>query len=604
MKLLKKVVSESRKSSTLKKWLILLARLGLFAALILAFAQPFSAKETALQTKENVFYLDNSFSMQANSSNGTLLQNTVQDFLKSIPEHQTFTLFTNDDVFANVEIKDIQNSLLELSPSDNQLTLEQIQLRASTYFSREESTRKNMVLISDFQERMGLMDASATPNSAIHLIKPEMDEVLNVSIDSVYLEKISSETIEILAQISSNTSSDPIPVSLYDKDKLIAKTSAKFNDENQATVRFSIPSNQFINGRLVVSDNGLSYDNQFYFNIDTREKIKILSIGTADNTYLTRLYKSEEFAYSNTSLNQLNYGSIENQNLVILNELETIPTALSTALHSFVSDGGSLVVVPGESIDVNSYNNLASNYLNTRYSDKIDQKVSISDVVFNHPIFQNVFEKNASNFQYPNVSSYYNVSSNMPAALNLQNRVPFLIGRGSTHFFTASLKGDNSNFKNSPLIVPTFYNMAINSLKLPSLYESLGEATEIDIPITLTKDNILKVSKDDNEFIPQQRLLPKKVTLTFQENPTTDGIYQITNNSTFLRNISFNHGRKESDLAYLDIAQLKADSKNESVSSFFEENQKANMVNEFWKWFAILALLFVLIETLLQRFIK
>ncbi len=604
VKLLKKVVSESRKSSTLKKWLILLARLGLFAALVLAFAQPFSAKETALQAKENVFYLDNSFSMQANSSNGTLLQNTIQDFLKSIPEGQNFTLFTNDDVFRDVEVKDIQNSLLELSPSDNQLTLEQILLRGNTYFSTEESTQKNIVLISDFQERMASMDANTIPNVLVHLIKPAIDELLNISIDSVYLEKMNSETTEIVAQISANTTTEPTPVSLYDGDKLIAKTSAKFNDKNQAKVSFSIPSNESINGRLVVSDNGLSYDNQFYFNIDTREKIKVLSVGPADNSYLKRLYSDEEFSYSNSSLNQLNYGSIENQNLVILNELETIPSALSTALNSFVSEGGSLVVIPGEAIDNNSYNSLTSNYSSVAYLDKLNQEVSISEVVFNHPIFQNVFERNASNFQYPSVSSYYNVSSQMPSALNLQNRAPFLIGNSNTYFFTASLASNNSNFKNSPLIVPTFYNMAVNSLKLPQLYELLGKSTEIDIPIALTKDNILKVSKDDYEFIPQQRLLPKKVSLSFQENPTTDGIYQVTDNSTFLRNISFNYDRKESDLRYLDIAQLKAESKNESVTSFFEETQKANMVNEFWKWFAILALLFVLIETLLQRFIK
>ena len=604
VKLLKKVVSESRKSSTLKKWLILLARLGLFAALVLAFAQPFSANETALQTKENVFYLDNSFSMQANNSNGTLLQNTVQDFLKSIPANQTFTLFTNDNVFQDVEIKDIQNSLLELSPTDNQLKLEEILLRAKTYFSNDNSTQKNIALMSDFQDRMGFLDISSVPNVSVHLITPEIDELLNISIDSVYLEKVNSETIEIVAQISSNTTSESTPMSLYDEDKLIAKTSAKFNDKNQAKVSFSVTANQSINGRLVISDNGLAYDNHFYFNIDTREKIKVLSVGPASNSYLRRLYYSDEFTYSNTTLNQLNYGSIENQNLVILNELESIPTALSTALNSFVSEGGSLVVIPGELIDINSYNNLTSKHLNTKYLDKLNQEVSISDVVFNHPVFQNVFEKNASNFQYPSVSSYYAISSNMPSALNLQNRAPFLIGSGSTYFFTASLESGNSNFKNSPLIVPTFYNMAMNSLKLPRLYELLGESTQIDIPVALTKDNILKVSRGENEFIPQQRLLPKKVSLSFQENPNTDGIYQVTNNGTFLRNISFNYDRKESDLKYLDIAQLNAESQNKTVTSFFEETQKANMVNEFWKWFAILALLFVLIETLLQRFTK
>lgn len=604
VKLLKKVVSESRKSSTLKKWLVLLARLGLLAGLVLSFAQPFSANEIAFQTKENVFYLDNSFSMQANSANGTMLQNTVQDFLKSVPDNQVFTLFTNDNVFEGVEIKDIQNTLLELPASHIQLTLEQVLLRANTYFSADKNTQKNVVLISDFQERMCALPASPISDVSIHFVKPEINELLNTSIDTVYLGKISSETIEVIANVSCNASMETTPVSLYDNDKLIAKTSAKFDKNNNAQVSFSVPANQSINARLVISDSGLAYDNQFYFNIGIREKIKVLSIGTVDNSYLKRLFKDDEFTYSNFTLNQLNYGSIDTQNLIILNELESIPASLTTALISFVSDGGSLVIIPGTTIDINIYNSLTSRYLNTKYIAKNNLDVSISEVIFNHPLFENVFEKDVSNFQYPKVSSYYAIRSNAKSALYLQNKAPFLIGSTNTYFFTASLTSGNSTFKNSPLIVPTFYNMAVNSLKLPKLYGILGERTAIDIPVTLAKDNILKVSQGDYEFVPQQRLLPKKVSLSFEENPINDGIYEIDYNGEFLRNISFNYNRKESDLKYLDLEQMSVTSSSESISEFFEETQKANMVNEFWKWFAILALLFVLIETFLQRFFK
>ena len=178
------------------------------------------------------------------------------------------------------------------------------------------------------------------------------------------------------------------------------------------------------------------------------------------------------------------------------------------------------------------------------------------------------------------------------------------MGTNNTYFLSASLSNENSTFKNSPLIVPTFYNMAVNSLKLPKLYEILGDGEEIDITVALPKDNTLKVSKDNYEFIPQQRLLPKKVRLSFDENPVNDGIFTISNNDNFIRNISFNYNRKESDLNYLDITQIENVSIHDSVSAFFEERQKASIVNEFWKWFAILALLFVLIETLLQRFFK
>ena len=94
--MLQKVVSESRKSNTLKKWLLLITRLLLFAAIIIAFAQPFIATNTALQKKETVVYLDDSFSMQAKNNGISLLEKAVQDFIKNIGADTEFSLFTNE----------------------------------------------------------------------------------------------------------------------------------------------------------------------------------------------------------------------------------------------------------------------------------------------------------------------------------------------------------------------------------------------------------------------------------------------------------------------------------------------------------------------------
>lgn len=119
VKLLQKVVAESRKSSTLKRWLLLISRLLVVLGLVLAFAQPFFANTSALLEKETVIYLDNSYSMQAKRNEETLLESAVQELIEAIPEESVFSLFTNDDVFKEVTLKEIKNELLELdySPS-------------------------------------------------------------------------------------------------------------------------------------------------------------------------------------------------------------------------------------------------------------------------------------------------------------------------------------------------------------------------------------------------------------------------------------------------------------------------------------------------------
>jgi hypothetical protein len=601
VKFLKQVVTESRKSSTLKKWLLLLARLGLLAALVIAFAQPFIANESALQEKETVFYLDNSFSMNGEIENGNLFKNTIQEFIKAIPKDQRFTLFTNNQVFKDVEIKDIQNDLLNLNVTSEQLGVAEIVLKGNTYFSNEAGIQKNLVLISDFQQRMGaIQKVDSISNVNITYIKPANNKIINTSIDSVFIGDRTNGTIELVAQLSTNSSEQTVPVSLFNEEVLIAKTAAKFDDIKNAEVRFTVNANDVILGKVALTDTGLDYDNQFYFNLDKKSKIKVLVISNTPADYLNRIYSNDEFALTSSSLEQLNYSAIDNQDLVVFNEIQKIPNSLITAIKSFSTNGGTYVLIPAIDGDLNSYNELAT-LNNSRYVNAIVQEMAISTIKTEHPIFANVFDKNVTDFQFPKVKERFKITTKDPIAIEFQNKEPFLIGSNNAYFFAASINNDNSNFKNSPLIVPTFYNMGINSLKLLPLYASLRNQVEIELPITLQQDDIIKIANEKNEFIPQQGVLPKKVQINFIENPKEAGIYRIMHNDNTIRHISFNDNRKESELLY---SQIPVENNNSSLSDFFLESQKNNAINEFWKWFAILALAFVLIETLLQRFLK
>lgn len=602
VKFLKQVVSESRKSSSLKKWLLLFTRMGLLAALVFAFAQPFIANDTALQEKETVFYLDDSFSMNGQIENVNLFKNTIQDFIKYIPNEQRFTLFTNKQVFKDVEVKDIQNELLNLSVAAEQLAIAEIVLKANTYLSDNAASQKNLVIISDFQQRMGNPTAiDSTKNINISFIKPSNTILLNTAIDSIFIAERNNENIELVALLSTNSEEETIPVSLFNNDKLIAKTAAKFDGTKNSEVRFTINTNEVILGKVAISDTGLDYDNQFYFNIDEKSKIKILVIGNSSSDFLKRIYTEDEFDFSTSTLAQLNYSTIENQDLVILNEVQKLPASLITAIKTLSNNGGSFVLIPSTDGEIASYNELASSFYSSQYVNEVSQKMSIATVKTEHPLFVNVFDKKVTDFQFPSVNQRFKFKTKAPIALEFQNKEPFLLGGKNAFFFAAAINNDNSNFKNSPLIVPAFYNMGMNSLKLPPLYVTIGSDVEIELPVTLQQDDIIKIADKENEFIPQQRVLPKKVQINFTENPKSAGIYRVKHNEQTLRHISFNNNRKESELLY---SQLPENNNQTSLSDFFLESQKNNAINEFWKWFAILAFAFVLIETALQKFLK
>ncbi|QCX00128.1 hypothetical protein FGM00_08425 [Aggregatimonas sangjinii] len=602
VKFLKKVVSESRRSNTLKKWLLLAARMLLLACLVIAFAQPFLAGKTALLEKETVIYLDDSFSMQAKAVDGTLFENAVQSLVKSLPETKKISLFTNKEVFRNVTLPEIRNDLLALKTTAEQLRLDEVRLKANTFFSSDTGTDKNLILISDFQQRFASHALDSTNNFKTFLVRLAPESTANVSLDSVYLQN-DGENLELTVLLNTNGETESTPVSLFNGGQLIAKTAAVFDDTEKTSINFTLPKNETIKGKLQITDAGLQYDNHLYFSLNKKDNIKVLSIGSESDDYLQRIFTKDEFDYKNTTLKSLDYSQLEEQNLIVLNELPSIPTAMTTSLRSFTENGGSLVILPSNAMDVLSYNTFTGNYFSTAYGYKMTDGRNITKINFSHPLYQDVFEQKVTNFQYPNVSSYFTLKTNAPALLSFQDDQPFLVGADDVYFFTAPLSNQNSNYKNSPLIVPTFYNMGKSSLQLPELYTVLGRNATIDIATALADDRVVKAVKGEYEFIPQQRSFSNRVQLGFDQNPEEDGIYEIKNGDNTIQDISFNYQREESELVYASSIGSDNTVETNSIPALFESIEKDNSINELWKWFVILALLFMVLELLIQKYL-
>ncbi|AYN68252.1 hypothetical protein D1013_13135 [Euzebyella marina] len=604
VKLLKKVVVESRRSQTLKKWLLLLTRLSLLAALVIAFAQPFFASKVALKEKETIIYLDNSFSMQLKNNGASLLQNAVQQLLKVLPKNERITIFTNDRTFRNVLLQDFQNQLLEINFTDEQLTLNQIQFKGETLFSENSDTDKNLVIVSDFQRSLQFNGSDSLSTVKKHLVQLSGDSKNNVSVDSAYIKTNDENHLDLNVLLSAKEELESIPVSLYNDTILTAKSSAKFDENLSGSIQFTITNFEEFKGKIQITDNALDYDNQLYFSIGERQKIKVLAVSDADDSFLKRLFSDDEFELTAVSINQLNYSDISRQNFIIFNELTSIPSPLVSSIKEFTNDGGHLLVIPPIEIDLQSYQVLTSQFYGTAFGEKNASEKNITQINFAHPLYQNVFDKKVDNFQYPKTSSQYTLKSAAPSILRFQDRTPFLIGDNNFYAFSAPLSSENSNFKNSPLIVPTFYNMAINSLKSPELYNQLRKDVFVDVPISLEQDGILKVVKGEIEYIPQQQSMAQKVHMVFNDELNEDGIYSIDYQNKSLGLLSFNYDRKESMLEYLHPEELESTSLDTSITSLFETFEKDNRVTELWKWFVILALLFLMVEILIQKFLK
>ncbi|WOC40283.1 BatA domain-containing protein [Polaribacter sp. HL-MS24] len=67
---LQKLVLQNRKSSRIKKWLILATRMLLFSAILFAFSQPYFSEQPSTQQPVHFIYLDNSYSSNSKGKKG------------------------------------------------------------------------------------------------------------------------------------------------------------------------------------------------------------------------------------------------------------------------------------------------------------------------------------------------------------------------------------------------------------------------------------------------------------------------------------------------------------------------------------------------------
>ncbi|WP_395050697.1 BatA domain-containing protein [Flavobacterium sp.] len=606
VRFLKELSIQTRKSSKIKKWLLLATRLLLLTCIIIAFAQPFfKAKDSKNSSNEMYIVLDNSFSMQAKGQKGELLKRAVQELLENTPENENFSLITNSETFWNTDIKSIRTELQNLKYSALPFQLESAMAKIK---SRKSAFNKDVVVITDAVGLEPKQLKSIDKDFNTYFIIPKSERENNVSIDSVFIHQTLDDFYEIGLKLSAFGENDKeIPVALYNQNKLIAKTLTKL-EAKEKTIFFTIPKNDF-HGYASIIDNGLEYDNTLFFSISKPEKNNVISIGQPEKAnFLSRIYTNDEFNFNNFAIGSLDYNSIDKQDAIVLNEVDEIPQALQTTLKSFVEKGGNLVLIPSAKASIGNLNMFLRNFANIQFKSLDNKEKLVTKINFSHPLFSGVFENKIDNFQYPKTKSSFGIVGSNPAALYYEDQTSFLTSINnpisSVYIFAAPINLENSNFQQSPLIVPTFYKMALNNQNTGVNAITIGNNNSFLVDVNLSKDAILDVKNETETFIPIQQILNDKVKLTFNDFPDQAGNYGIYNQKELLQNISFNYNRTESDLAQANENVLSEYKIIDSISTVFDTLQTDRTDNQIWKWFIIFALLLLVTEMAIIRFVK
>jgi len=594
---LKPLLTQTRKSRTLKKWLTLLARLLAVACVVFAFAQPYFPSASPVNKQENlIIYLDNSYSLQAKGADGILYQTAINQLIDKLPADLTFSLFTNDGVYKNVSRQQIAKELVSADYSPTALTPVQVQLKAESLLPNKKETA-TLVWISDFQRNGDQPFDLQESRLSRQLVQVTAMEDQNISIDSAYIAVNDALESYIDVSISANYKLDsPVTVSLYNDKVLLAKTTAALN-KGTGTAQFKIPQNTILNGYLQIEDEGLRFDNQLFVSSNKKEKINLLHINDSGSDFLVHIFTSDEFEYLATASNKLNYNSIKDQEVVVINELENIPATLASELNKFTAAGNTLVVVPA----LNGTGYSAVNGTDNPQSIAVEKR--IVNINFDHPLLRDVFSKRISNFQYPKVSNTAYAVTAVNKVLSFEDGTSFLWQKGNTYVFAAPLNEENSNFQNSPLVVPVFYKLGLRNLASGTLYQQLGSNTQVNIPVKLEVDQVLELGLDEQRIIPEQRAFDSYVELQTGAEISKPGTYTVLQKYTPVATLSFNVSRNENQQEFYSKAELGGDTLD-SVSEFIQVYQERASATELWKFFLAGALFFLICELMILKFIK
>jgi len=611
VKLLKNITLKNRKSSQLKKILVLISRMLIFLFLILAFSQPYLSQNKTNQSSQLIFYLDNSYSMQVKQTNISLFDAAIQDLLKFETTIPQITLLSNNAIFKNLSLEQFRYQVSNLKLSAIPFDYNNALLKISNTLGSEK-VKSTVFMISDFQKStQDSSKATLRANINYNLVQLQPKTLDNVSIDSVFIseQNATTLTLTVIVKQNGNTAKRPA-VSLFNSNLLIAKSAVSEFQNQTAQVNFTIKNPERFIGTLSLEDPTLNFDNSLYFVIDKSSKINVLSIGN-QSEILAKLYRDANFNFSQNQLQNLDYTKLNSQQLIILNELELIPPILKNALVSFLKNDGTVVIIPDLNKSLSSYSDLF-NALNLQSALKIvGEKQFITTINYNHPLFDNVFDKQVQNFDYPSVDAYISLkSSKSNSLIKFSNGDDFISQlkplNGNLYFVAAPFSPVTNTFSKAPLIVPVFYNIAVQSLANNWLYYLINKQNYIKIEADLKADEVLSLKNADNSFIPLQNIKSNAVIIETQDLPEKPGFYEVDKANIKIGNLAFNLNRQESQLYFYTKSALT--NKNETISYFtavpeaLQSFKNGTSVFELWKICLAFALLFYFAELLLLKY--
>ncbi len=645
---LKDVKKESQKKSRLHQLLMLLARIMAIVFLVFAFAQPYIpvGNDTRPGEQEVVgVYIDNSFSMNALSEKGQLLElarNKAAEIAQSYPAGTNFRLFTNDMDPRHQQLLNKEqyfNLLPDLKPSPSIITTSFVSNRFNT-LNQMQGNNGTLFFISDFQRSVTDLGNITETGSYNYFMPLVPNQVNNLYIDSSWVDVPAhglnqEETVYIRIKNNSDEDYQNLPLRLFLNDSLKSMTNFSIEGENEivASLRYKNIAPGIQHGRIEISDYPFTHDNTWYISYFVEPKLKAMAIFEDNDQslqglkYISALFENDDYVeLEQMNIQNMQISKLAESNTIFLINLTGFSSGFLNELSSAVSNGASVVLFPGADVPPDVNNRFLSMFGAGTVTGIDTTTQEISGIDFDNRFFANVFSERKENALLPEIGSHLKFRESIRTSEN--NLLWFQNGDralsvmpyedGKVWVFAFPLNEENEAFANDILFVPSIYNIVLNSLPYQQLSHIIGQVQAWLLPRTINTNREATIemvhSETGNRFIPGMTVSGRGTLLDFGGMIDNAGHYLVRQEEETLTSLAFNYDRKESDFRYfspeelkqqINISNLQNAAVIESVDTGFSEVlDDIQKGKQLWKWCIALALFFILAEVLIARFWK
>jgi hypothetical protein len=635
---LKDVQEQQSHRRNLKERLILFSRLLALAFLVLAFARPYIPGKNAVSAGKQQavsIFVDNSYSMQTLSREGTLLDEAkrrAKEIASAYSINDSFQLLTQDfegrhqRLLSRDEFNDAVDAV-KLSPQSR--TLQQIISRQQSLLDMHRSSVRTAYILSDFQKNMqNAGTVKADTGLHISLVQLKANTLPNVAVDSVALLSAihrpgESEKLVVRLHNYADKTAERIPLKLVinGEQKALGSYTVKARSVQNDTLTFSGLKAGWQRAEITLQDNPVTYDNQFYFSFNAAQQMPVLLIdGGSANAYLKAVFASDPFfAAKRTTDGNVDYSALNTYPLIVLSDINAISTGLSQQLKTYVTKGGTLVIFPSADADLASYRSLLQP-MNSAYPEKLLTEANkVSGLNLLSKVFKNIFENFPHNPDLPVIKKHYELGSSTGSRTENLMTLPgsrafwsaSINGKGKIYICAVALNEDFSNLPRHALFVPVMFRIALLSGHDQPLFYTLGKDETIEtLPVQTNDKQLLKLVKGTQSIIPDARQQEGSTLIYVSDQLHDPGIYELKKVDSTVAVLAFNDNRSESDLSYLSPATLvklmpQAAQLLEGGTDSLKGNvTETNFGLQLWKLCIILALISLGAEILLIRFYK